>query len=459
MKLIVDPDSMYEFDVVVAGGGTTGVFAALAAARRGARVALVEESGFLGGTAACGLPWMAFHCYDEQRLVIRGIPLEVLDRLRAIGGASEFQMDPILESTVFVDPSLLKILLLQMAREAGIKLFLHSLAVEVLKERNAVQGVFIHNRQGCQLLKAAVVIDATDCCNIAVKAGAETARGREIDHKTQVASTIFTVGGVDIDAMIRYFEDNPTQVRPHKLPRQELAFVISCLRSAPLFSIGAFPDLIAQAARDGVDFPRDRMIGIVRPHRGELMLVTPRVEGVDPLSAESFSEGEAEGYRQIPQIMRFVNNYMPGGKRAYIVDIGHTIGMRETTHIIGDYLLTANDLVQGVRFSDAIAIGAYYMDNHTPDHKGLESMIQPPLYTIPYRSLLPRGLEGLLVAGRCVSATHEALSAIRVIPIAGSLGQAAGTAAALAAQAGITPRNVNADTLRACLLEDDMLLS
>lgn len=446
------------FDVVVIGGGTTGAFAAIAAARRGAKTALVEESGFLGGTAACGLPWMAFHNFEEKRRIIGGIPYEVIERLRKVNGASDFLMDPILESTVYVNPSLLKIVLMQMTQEAGVRLFLHSLAGEVRMEGEHVRGVYIHNRQGCQLIEGRAFVDCTDCCNIAGFAGAPVTRGREGDGRVQVASTIFTVGDVDVDEMIDYFKAHPTQVRPHRLPPKELRFVIDSLKEAPLFSLGAFKDRIAQAVSEGIRFPRETMIGIVRPCQHEIMLVTPRVEDVDPTDEASFTRAEETGYGQILDIMRFINLYMPGGKHARIVSSGHTLGMRETSHIVGAYTMTQEDIVSGAHFEDAIAQGAYYMDIHTPDNKGLAPMIQPPTYQIPYRCLIPQQVEGLLVAGRCVSATHEALSAIRVIPIAGTMGQAAGTAAAMAARQGISVRDVEIAKLQEQLRADGVML-
>lgn len=456
--LQIQVQSVEQFDVVIVGGGTTGTFAAIASARAGAKTALVEASGFLGGVAACGLPWMAFHNYEERERIIGGIPYEVIERLRKVNGASDFLMDPILESTVYVNPSLLKIVLMEMAREAGVKLFLHALAGEVRMEGSRVTGVFIHNRQGCQLLEGKAFVDCTDCCNLAGFAGAPVARGRQSDGKVQVASTIFTVGDVDVDAMIRYFEEHPTQLRPHTLPPEELRFVIDSLKGAPLFSLGAFRDLIAEATGDGLRFPRETMIGIVRPCQREIMLVTPRVEDVDPTDEESFTCAEETGYAQILDIMRFINGYMPGGRNARIISTGHTIGMRETSHIVGEYTMTQEDIVTGARFPDAIAQGAYYMDIHTPDNRGLAPMVQPPTYQIPYRCLLPQRIEGLLVAGRCVSATHEALAAIRVIPIAGAMGQAAGTAAAMAAVRDLPVRRVDPSILRAQLEKDGVMI-
>ena len=457
-KLVMEIQKKLEYDVVVVGGGTTGVFAAIAAARHGARVALVEESGFLGGTATTGLPWMAFHNYKTRKRIIGGLPYETIEKLWQIDGASEFVLDPIVESTIYVNPSLLKIVLASMVREAGVDVFLHSIGNNVTLNGSTITGVYIQNREGCQYLKAKVVVDCTDCCNVAYKAGAEIRFGRETDSRTQVSSTVFTVGNINTKELIAFFKENPDQLRPHKLPQNELVSLVNSLDKVPLFSIGAFRELFKKAELEGLDLPRDSMIGIVHPHEDEIMLVTTRIEGVDPLNEISFSSSEMEGYEQIPNIMRFVKEYMPGGKNARIISTGHTIGMRETYHIVGEYTLSADDILKGIIHGDAIAIGSYYMDIHSPDNKGLEHMVKPPIYTIPYRSLIPQNVDGLIVAGRCISATHEAISAFRVIPIVGTIGQAAGTAAAMSVFRACLPRKLSVNDLRNTLKKDGVIL-
>jgi hypothetical protein len=441
------------FDVVVIGGGTTGVCAALAASRLGAKTAIVEYYGFLGGNAAAGLPWMAFHNYQQRKLVVKGIPLEIIERLRRVGGASEFLFDPILSSTIAVNPTWLKVVLADMVSDEGITCYLHSLATGVELDGRRLKSILIQNKQGCQRLSGEVFIDCTDTGDIAVMSGAEYEIGRRPDGKVQVASYIHIVGEIDMDAFIGYFEQHPDQMRPHKFPEADMQELLGHLRTTSLFSMGAFPALIAQAKADGIDFDRDFLIGIAFPKKRELMLVTSRVENVNANDVANFTRAELDGVRHIKGIMEFITKYVPGGENARLVTSGHQIGIRESRHILGDYYLTGNDLLAGTQFEDAVAFGAYHLDIHTPDHMGLEKLKQPPTYQIPYRSLLPKGIEGVLVAGRCISADQDAESSTRVIPISGALGQAAGAAAALSAKSGRPPRKIDIKGLQQALTE------
>ncbi|MDD5604223.1 MAG: FAD-dependent oxidoreductase [Eubacteriales bacterium] len=442
----------YLYDVVVIGGGTTGVCAAIAAAREGAKTALVEKNGFLGGNAACGLPWLGFHNYLTREFVVKGIPLEIIRKLQADEAATEFVLDPICSSAVGVNPSMLKIVLAEIVLKEGIDVYLHSIACEAETAVHAPSGadgkvlgsLAIVNKQGKQYIKSKIFIDCTDTADVAVICGEDHIRGRSSDNKVQVASHIFTIGNVDTNVLIKYFEENPGQIRPFPLGINEMKTMLTNLRKAPLFIIGAFPDLVRQAAAEGLDIGRERMIGSVNPSAGEMMLVTSRIEDADPNDIRNITKAELEGIIKIRDIMRFVREYMPGGENARIVMSGHQAGIRESRHIRGKYYLTGKDLVEGKVFCDSIARGAYHIDVHSPDHKGLETE-KPKEYTIPYRSLLPAKTANLIIAGRCISADHMAMASTRVIPISAAMGQAAGTAAAAAAEKGCTPYNLYTD--------------
>jgi hypothetical protein len=443
-----------EYDVLVVGGGTTGICAALAAARIGARTAIVEYYGFLGGNAACGLPWLAFHRYPEGDLVVKGIPLELVKRLQRSGGAGDFDTDPACGSVIWINPVLLKTLFAEMVEEEGIDTYLHSLAAGVLMEGEKAAGVYIQNKQGCQLLKAKNIIDCTDSGDIAVWSGARYEFGRRHDGKVQVSSYIHLLGGVNVERMIDYFAENPDQMRPHKFSEAVLGKHLQYIRNATSIVLGAFPELITQAKADGVAYDRDYLIGVANRRTSMLLVVSSRVENVNPNDVKNFSRAELTGLRQTPGILEFITKYMPGGKDAFVIGSGHQIGIRESRHILGDYYLTGADLMDGKEFEDAIATGAYHLDIHTPDHNGLAPTQQPPLYQIPYRSLLPRGIDNLLIAGRAISANHEAQASTRITPISMALGQAAGTAAALSAVKGVDPRNIHIGKLQERLRRD-----
>jgi hypothetical protein len=176
-----------------------------------------------------------------------------------------------------------------------------------------------------------------------------------------------------------------------------------------------------------------------------------KVAGVDPTDVGSLSHAYEEVYRQVPELIRFFRKWVPGFAEARLIDVAPLLGVRESRRIMGDYVLTAEDLCQARQFDDTVALGGYQIDIHRPD--GSVTLRNLETYDIPYRSQLARGVEGLLVAGKCLSATHEAISSTRVIPICMALGQSAGTAAALAVERGVTPRRVDVKALRARLID------
>ena len=442
------------YDVVVAGGGTTGIAAAIAAAREGARTVLVDGLGFLGGNSAVIPAWLGFHDLDGE-MVVRGIPLEMVRRLQAQGGATPIYPDPICGSLVGINVHAWKLLAMAATREAGVDVLLHTLVVDADVADDAVRGVFCQGRDGLRRLGAGVVVDCTDAGDVARQAGAALRRGRKADGKVQVASWAFAVGGVDFSAVLDHYRRVPQDIRP--FPGIDYADRLKHMAEDEAFVMGSFRSLVERARRDGMDLARDVVPGIAFPRRGEVFTVATRVEDVDPLDAWNLSRAEEEGMRQVGPWIDFLRRYVPGFGACRLAWTPHQIGMRETYHLVGDYTLTAEDLLAGRRFEDAIACGGYHLDIHSPDHPGIETQ-RPPAYTIPYRCLLPSRVDGLLVAGRAISATHEAMASTRVIAIGMAQGQAAGVAAALSVRAGVAPRQAPLDALQARLRETDAIL-
>lgn len=445
------------YDVIVVGGGTTGTVAALAAARGRAHTAIIECEGFLGGNAANGLPWLGFHHAETSQRVVGGIPYEIIRSLQETGGATAFASDPICGSAVGVDTVRLKMLLAKLTQAEGISCYLHTFAIKAEPAQEGGWKLRIANAEGQHTLEASVLLDCTDSGMIAVSAGAQYSFGREADHKPQVASNVIRFGNVDIDSMLAYFREHPDQMRPFALSEECLQKHLSTVEKAELFVLGAFPQLIAQAKEEGLQYERDRLIGVADVRRRELMLVCSRVENVNPMDNEGYSRAEFSGLQQTEGIIALLRRYIPGCRSAYPISSGHTLGLRETNHIVGDMRLEAQDLLRARAFCDVIAQGGYHLDVHSPDHSGLNSHFTP-VYQIPYRVMLPVGLENMLVAGRCVSASQTAQASIRVIPILGALGQAAGQAAALAIAQKATVRTVDVKKLQDVLKRNGALL-
>ena len=447
-----------EYDVIVIGGGITGVCAALAAAESGVRTALVEYQGFLGGNACQGMAWYGFHS-DKGVQVVSGIPLRIIERLRSIDGASEFCPDPVAGSMVQVNPTLLKMTCMKMCVEAGITLFLHCMMTDVKKCDEKEQVIEVRNKLQTILLKSRVLVDCTDSGDAAVAVGAEWHRGRESDGKMQAASSILWVDGINVEEILDYFDHHLDQIRPIPLPEESLKIMAERMHNVPVFGMGAFPELIAKAKQEGLkDYPRDRLVGQCFPRTGEMLLVCSRVEDADPMNEYDYSQAEIIGQLQAEATLKLMRGYLPGCQNARICGSGHTIGIRETIHIAGEYYLTEKDLLIGKDFYDCIALGAYHLDVHSPDHQGIETG-HPPIYQIPYRSLIPKHINGLLVAGRAYSANQIAQASTRVNPITGAIGQAAGIAAALACQENCNLRNIDVRTLQDRLREGGAILN
>lgn len=445
------------YDVIIVGGGTTGACAAIAAAKAGVKVAVIECEGFLGGNAANGLPWLGFHHAKTGRQVVAGLPAEIVRRLRAGNGATKTEADPICGSVTGVNSTMLKLVLSELFTEYHIHTYLHTFANSAVQNQEGIWEIGICNTQGSGRLYTKYLIDCTDAGTMAIFASASYHFGRESDQQPQVASTVVRFGGIDISALIGYFQENPGQMRPFHIEKPRLEQYLGTLPNAEIFVIGAFPELVLKAKEDGLDYPRDRVIGVVNAKEKEMILVSSRVTKVDPRNNECYSKAEHIGLQQTRTILQLLREYLPGCRNAFPIASGHTIGLRETYHIEGDILLCADDLLSGRRFDDAVAMGGYHLDIHSPDTQGLVTHF-PPCYEIPYRCMLPKGIDNLLVAGRCISATQEAQASIRVIPILGALGEAAGEAAALAQKSGRDLREIDVKQLQTRLKQNGALL-
>ncbi len=448
----------YSADLLVVGGGPAGVCAAVAAARQGLKVVLADSGNCLGGMGTKGLVGPFMTCYDAagENMIIRGLFEEIVDRLIAEGGA--LHPSGIRQGTEFTawiseghdhctpfDPEILKKVYDRICAEAGVKVLFHANFLSPIMKGRKICGALLLTPSGVEAARAKMVIDATGDGTVAFRAGAPCVFGDPENNRVQPASLFFRINNVDTDRLI-------ADVVPH-LPEFRRVNGVSyrCLhwRVAEAEAAGEW-DL----ARKSVNIWRS-------VEKDQWVINCTRIHGVDATNCENLSAAEVEGRRQVEELMHFFHKYVPGCEKATLMGTGSTMGIRESRHVQGDFILPVDDLINGVIPEDNILLSANSIDVHGAmggPAGGLYMPIKKNMYGVPYRCLIPKDVEGLLLAGRCISADSPAAGAIRVMPPAMSIGQAAGTAAALCLQRGATPASLDYADLKASLLKQNVFL-
>jgi len=464
-------------DVVVAGGGTAGVVAAIAAARTGAKTLLIERRHFLGGVMTGGNAGLTIYTVHDERpkehhkIIARlatdpasvqiagGIPLEIAERLLASGAA--VGTSGTAGNYVFTSQTDFKCLLLDMMAESGVRLLLHSTVVDVLKEGDTVQGLTLENKSGRQIVPARIVIDATGDGDVAARAGAPFIVGVGPDDPCAQSGGalgqmhgmgfMFRMGNVDVEQLLAHLRNHPEVFGSQFVSLMGIGEVCANFRNqeAACFEIknGDMVHSIYTSPIPGV---------LTILCHGVLSDFCRTVKGngldVDDLTrAELVMTGKV---REQVENLRPI----PGFENAFILDIPE-IGVRETRHVQGEYRLTIQDILERREFPDTIGRGAHPIDiGSLPEDLGKTPIVDHWYFNIPYRSLVPRRVDNLLVAGRCISATHEATGCTRPTVQCMITGQAAGTAAALCVAADVTPRELDSRRLTERLAKDGAVL-
>ena len=419
-----------QYDVLVAGGGPAGVCAAVAAARHGARTALIERFGILGGMVTSGY---------VNPILGAVAPGTMYDEVISLLGATSMKTRNGQEMSV--DTEQAKGLFLRFVYDAGVDIFLQTPVVEVAKEGNTVKGLVIGTQEGLRTLCADVVVDATGDGFVAARAGAAYEMGRESDKRCQPASIEFSLDHVDEAEGITCWGGSD----PVTLPDGK-----------------KYADFCKEANARG-ELPKN--VTIVRIHRtshpGERSINATQANGYNTLTPEGILGAEYEIRGQINQIIDFLRKYIPGYRDCRLKGSGSALGVRETRRIMGDYIISDRDVETGARQEDVVVHNAWFLiDIHNPAGGGqAEGHSQPAIpYDIPYRSMLPAGLEGLLTCGRCISGTHRAHASYRIGGVCLATGQAAGTAAALAALSHAAPRALDVRTVQEALAKQGAVL-
>ena len=408
-------------DVLVIGSGPAGATAAIAAAQRGASVILVERYGFMGGTSTAVLDtFCGFYVYSadgEGKKVVGGIPDRVVNALmsrnKAIIRSSTYWRAG---NVITYCPHTLKVIWEQLALEAGVRLLYHTFVLDAIIENERITGVIAAAKNGLTRLEAEVIIDASGDADVAAQAGVPY---EGPDQAIQPLTTTFRLANVDVERALQISERD-------------------------------LHAMMARAIASG-DYNLPRAGGSVfrTPLPGVIGTNIARVSDIDPNDPEALTKAEIEGRRQAMEYARFICEQVPGYENAYLSAVSVQTGIRESRRILGEYRLTRQDVLEARRFDDAIAQCGWPFEDHGVGDSGqVEYLGEGQTYDIPYRCLVPKKIDGLLVAGRCLSADHDAHASVRVMAQCMAMGQAAGTAAAIAAQRHIQPRDVSLPQLQ-----------
>ena len=434
-------------DIVVVGGGTTGPFAAISAARQGKRVVMIERFGSLGGNLTLGLNT------KPSGALLGGLPLEVWNLARSAGGAGDDYMALTKTGGVKIaspcDPEIMKILLTRICVDAGVQILFETFVSAPVIEDGAITGVIVESKAGRQLINAKVVIDCSADGDMAAKANAPFVMGSGGSEEImQPVSMYFTMSNVDLQRLAdwsRTSDDIPARAIPDT--PEGLGY--------GLWLTGFNKSLRKFQEETGIQLQRDNIT--LKTANGLMYVNGTRVQDVDIFSPAEFSAAIVECYRQIEGVAKFLRERVPGFEQAGIGQISGALGVRETRHVLGEYTLTGEDTLQGRSFEDSIAADSSALDIHDPKGGDVDFRGLPP-YEIPYRCMVPVKIEQLLIAGRAISADHAAHARSRNMPACMATGQAAGIAAAVAIDEGVTVRKVPVGKVQAILRSLDMPL-
>lgn len=405
------------YDLIVAGGGLTGVAAAIAAAREGLRVLLFDRNNALGGAATECLvnPFMRYWAENletgERTYLSKSIFTEILDNLEAVDGIKE-------DRRTFHE-EYLKIVLTRMCQKANVDLLLNTYLVDAETEEGIVRNITVVNKSGKETYTAKYFVDATGDGDLSVLSGCGFKLGREGDELCQPMTLCFRLLDVDIEA--------------YHAQKEEMQNLYK-----------------AWQAEGKIKNPRENVLIFPYVIDSILHFNSTRIVKKNPTSGKELTEAEIDAREQAFELFDFLRNNFSAFKNAKMLQTASRIGVRESRMIEGEYVLTKEDILSYTKFSDGIAACTYNIDIHSPDGTGTIHYRLPAneYYTIPYGCLTPKATKNLLVAGRCISSTHEAQASYRIMPTCASLGEAAGLAAAIACKEGVGVKEISVQELR-----------
>lgn len=412
-----------EYDIVVFGGGPSGVCAAVCSARQGKKTLLVESTGLLGGMATSGMvgPFMTSYDRDGEEKTVSGIFEEIIHRLEkysAVIPPEKTEAPSIHTSHIGkyhrhltpFNSFYLQIVLDEMVREAGVELLCYTSFTDCITENENIQYAILNAPEGPIAVKAKIFIDCTGIAAVATRAGVPSYKGDEKSGVPQPGTLMFEVNCVDDEGYIRR------------------------------------PELPVKAYKT--------------PFKGRYIVNHYRVFNVDSTNAKSLTDAHSVARKQVLDAYAVLRDKTPGFENAQILGVAPVLGVRECRHIEGEYKITVKDVSDGIKFDDRIAVYGYGMDVHprSAEEQGNFKIEIAKRYYIPYRSLLPKKCNNLLIAGKTISCESQAVGGMRCMPSAMAIGQAAGTAAALAVNGDTSPKNIDICKLQELLIQQNVIL-
>lgn len=421
-----------EYDVIVIGGGSAGICAAIASAREGAKTLLIEETGWLGGIGTTG-GMVEFGPIKRNGFrIMGGIPFELINRMNDFGGA-EFINDV---QSMYFSPETYAHVAMKMCRETNVELMLHTKFVDCIVKDNKIEGIVICTKEGLSICSSHIYIDCTGDGNVFFSAGVPWSMGRDKDRLAQPMTLVFFAADVNYN---KFWEACKGDMITY------LTALIQKARKYGDFNIPITrPGSIGYVPKYGKDIDLSRC---------EVFINCSNIIGKSGINTKELTDAECESREQIYEIFNFFQKYVSGFENTYLSFVPTSIGVRETRRVHGSYVLKKDDLITGRKFDDTIAIGFNQIDIHQVQGHDFDLTVfsDDHYYSIPYRCLHTGEFKNLLIAGRCISVDHEALGAVRVMVNTMPVGEAAGTAAALAVKNNISVWDVPINDLQKTL--------
>jgi hypothetical protein len=427
----------HEVDVVVVGGGPAGIAAAISAAANGANTLLIEQRGFLGGMGTVALVPAFCPFTDKVKPVIRGLGMKLMERMKQSCNDDYRKKYANTLDWVPIDPEVLKRVYDDASLENGVSLLYHTFVFDVIlsEDHRNIEGIIIVNKSGRSVVRCRYVVDATGDADIAAKAGVPFQKGGE-QGELQSASMCYLLANVDRKKFNRFVKESGDTSQLHQTVEQAMAD-------------GVLPE--GRKLISGLAWVNDYLVGVNFGH----------IFGIDGTKAEDLTRGGIEGRRLVERQVQFFRAYVPGFEQAHVVATGEQVGIRETRRILGDYVLTVEDFMQARSFEDDIARNAYYIDIHMATSKQnmtFKHLAPGESHGVPYRILLPVGIDNMWVPGRAASSERAVQGSLRVMPNCFAMGEASGMAAALAMKSSVKSREVSVAELQQKLLQNGVWL-